>query len=102
MQHQLPPLKSFTVVYTVRDEAAFRASDEWRRIHDYMASTDNAAPFTITAMSHDHEMRRASLMEGALERYGDGYDLRETIEAIAGCPDLSEWSWTKFDEGEDC
>lgn len=91
----LPPLKNFTVVYTVRDEAAFRASEEWRRLHDSMATMDAAAPFLVTAMSMDHEMRRVALMEEANDRYRrDG--LADAIEAISQCPDLSAWSWDDF------
>jgi hypothetical protein len=93
----LTPLKSFTVVYTVRDEGAFRASDEWGRIHASMASTDDTAPFAVTAISMDHEMRRAHLMEEASERYRDAYELRHAIEAISQCPELSAWTWEKFE-----
>ena len=99
IEAMLPPLKSFTVVYTVRDEAAFRASEEWHRIHDSMASMDATAPFSVTAMSNDHEMRRVALMEEAAERC-DRHALNDAIDAISQCPDLSEWSWDKF-ENED-
>lgn len=47
----------------------------------------------VCAMSVDNEMRRLSLIEDALDRYSDGYDLREAVQAIIGCPDLSKFSW---------
>jgi hypothetical protein len=97
--HSMPPLKHFTVVYTVRDEAAFVASDEWQRIHASMAA-DSAVPFSITAMSRDHEMRRVTLMEEATERYRH-YELADAIEAISQCPDLSQWSWDKFENDDE-
>jgi hypothetical protein len=46
----------------------------------------------ITAVSVDHEMRRVSLIEEAIERR-DVRDKLEVIEEILECPDLSEWSW---------
>lgn len=96
----MPPLKHFTVVYTVRDEAAFRASDEWNRIHASMQAMDASSPFEVTAMSMDHEMRRVHLMEEAAERYRDAYDLRDAIEAISQCADLSTWDWKKYETEE--
>jgi len=95
-----PPLKSFTVVYTVRDEKAFVASDEWRKLHDSMASMDASAPFAVTAMSMDHEMRRVQLMEEAVEKYRHRDECLAAVEAISQCPDLSEWSWDKFENDE--
>lgn len=90
-------LKHFTVVYTVRDEAAFRASDDWRRIHDSMGAMHQDAPFAVTAMAMDHEMRRIALMEEAIDRYSDRYDAVEAVAAISACPDLSAWSWEQFE-----
>jgi hypothetical protein len=56
----------YTVVYQVADEAAFKP--EWNRIHELFRQ-EPGAPFRITAISHDHEMRRVSLIEDAAERY---------------------------------
>lgn len=47
----------------------------------------------VVAMSLDNEVTRVGLIEDALKRCDDHYDLRATIEAIVGCPDLSKWSW---------
>ena len=52
----------------------------------------------VSAMSVDHEIRRLSLIEEALEQ--DDCDLRDAIEDIIGCPDLSQWSWDKYLDGE--
>jgi hypothetical protein len=87
-------MKYFTVVFKVNDEDAFRASDDWKRIHDLARST--TAPFWVSAMSHDHEVLRSSFMEDAAARYA-GSELSDAIEAISQCPDLTEWSWEKFE-----
>lgn len=86
-------MKYFTVVFRVNDEDAFRGSADWKRIHELAKL--NTAPYYISAVSHDHELRRAALMEEAAERYP--LDLEDAIEALANCPDLSEWSWEKFE-----
>lgn len=51
----------------------------------------------VVAMSVDNEVTRVELIEEALERCDDHYDLRETIEAICACPDLSRWTWDEAD-----
>jgi hypothetical protein len=51
----------------------------------------------VIGMSSDDEMKRGRLMEEAADRYKDLSELRDAIDAIGQCPDLSEWSWEKFD-----
>ena len=46
----------------------------------------------VTALSADHEMTRINLIEEALERE-DVFDLKDTIEDICQCPDVSNWDW---------
>ena len=47
----------------------------------------------VVGLSVDNELTRLNLIREALERIDDHYDLRETIQAIIECPDLSKWSW---------
>jgi hypothetical protein len=47
----------------------------------------------ISGLAVDNEMLRVRLIEEALERFDDGYDLRDAIEEIIGCLDLSKFSW---------
>lgn len=52
----------------------------------------------ITAMSADHEIQRLSIIEEALER--DDCDIRDAVDEIVGCPDLSKWSWAAYLDGD--
>jgi len=54
----------------------------------------------VIGMSNDDEMKRVWLMEEAADRYKDLGELRDAIDAIGQCSDLSAWSWEKFDNDE--
>jgi hypothetical protein len=87
-----PKVAYYTVVYQVRDEAAFKA--EWNRIHDLMR-LEGEHPFQITAISNDHEMQRVALIEDALSEDPDAYDFVEEVEEILGTVDVMEFSASK-------
>mgnify|MGYP001587518290 FL=1 len=55
----------------------------------------------VVGIAVDNEMKRVSLMEEAVARYSAGHALHEAIEAISQCPDLSQWSWDKFENGDE-
>lgn len=58
-------MEFLTVVYTINDPAAF---EETRKsIIDSMSKSDGK-PFSVTAISCDHEMRRLHLIEQALDK----------------------------------
>jgi hypothetical protein len=90
----------FTAVFKVDDEAAFRASPEYNRLYELM-KIEGPAPFTVSAMSHDHEMRRVDLIQQSFDRYKRNDERVEAIEALLECPDLTKWDWEKFDQYED-
>jgi hypothetical protein len=58
------------------------------------------AGLRVVAMSDDNEMRRACLMREASERYRHPHEIRDAIDALDQCSDLSAWSWEKFDNEE--
>jgi hypothetical protein len=81
----------YTVVYQVADEEAFKP--EWNRIHE-LFRREPGEPVRITAISHDHEMRRVSLIEDAAARYeGDPELLEEVVGDILGSVDVMSWKW---------
>jgi hypothetical protein len=80
-----PKVAYYTVVYRVRDEAAFKA--DWNRIHDLMR-LEGEQPFDVTAISSDHEMRRVALIEDALSEDPDPYDFMEEVEEILNTADV--------------
>lgn len=88
--------RRMTIVFEVNDRAAFEP---------LMAEMqkgflrEDGAPWRITAMSSDDEMTRVNLIEEAAERFRSA-DLRDAIEAITECPNLTEWSWEAYEAGE--
>jgi hypothetical protein len=82
--------KEITVVYSVNDQEAFKS--EWKRLHDLLL-LEKDAPFLIHAISNDDEICRVRLIEEAVDKYDDHCVVREFIEDIIGCADLSKWEW---------
>ena len=70
-----------TVVYTINDEASFEA--ERQRLLSLFKKSEGEQ-WAITAMSHDHEMRRVNLIQDAV----DGKEM-DLIESILGSCEIS-------------
>lgn len=72
-----------TVVYEVNDKDAFKPTLDQIRDQFLIGDQSTPAPFGVVAMSLDHEMRRADLMEeaAAAGRY-------ELIEELASRADV--------------
>ena len=73
--------KHFSVVYTVNDEKAFK--EEMDRIMSHFEKADGK-PWAITAISRDHELKRVSFIEEALEE-GDIELAQEIILSVNLC-----------------
>ena len=81
--------RHLTVVYTINDDAAFE--QERARIFELLkhsAQEIENAPYTVTAISNDHEIQRTHWMEQAAENLDDDF-LPEVIESIAGHPSIT-------------
>lgn len=72
-----------TVVYEVNDKQAFQPTLDQIRGQFLLGDQSTPAPFGVVAMSLDHEMRRADLMEEAAES-----GQPELIELLASHTDI--------------
>lgn len=82
-----------TAVFELQDSQD--AADAWQDlIRPYWGpqADEDALPVRITAMSCDHEMERVQRIQEAVDRHTDPWALREEIQEILACPDLSCWS----------
>ena len=93
MEHSPMQRDRVTIVYGIKDNAAFDAL-EWPRIHGMFLPDDNR-PFSITAISADDELHRRELIDEALDRFGETAEAAEIIREILQCADLAKWSWPK-------
>ncbi len=85
-----------TFVFEVKDHKAFEPI--WEQLHSLVdIDGNNGVGYRTTAMSVDDEMHRGSLYYEAMERYDDHYDMREAMEAIFQHPNISDWSWEKYE-----
>lgn len=75
--------KYITVVYKVNDTQAFQPTLNQIRDQFLVGDQSTPAPFGVVAMSLDHEMRRAELMEEAAES-----GQPELIELLASHSDI--------------
>lgn len=79
-----------TVVFQIQDDQ--KARDAWRDvIPPLWLADDESAPVRITAMSCDHEMERVQHIQEAVESHTDPWALRDEIQRILSCPDMSRW-----------
>ncbi|WP_299314992.1 hypothetical protein [uncultured Halomonas sp.] len=79
--------RHLTVVYTIHDDALFEDEQQkiFERFRQSACSGSEAEPWTITAVSSDHEIRRLELIEQALEQEDDRVEL---IARILGQTDI--------------
>lgn len=54
----------------------------------------------VVAMSVDNEVTRVGLLQEAIERYDDKYELLEALDAVQQCEDLKAFSWERFEAEE--
>ena len=77
-----------TVVYTIKDQAAFK--DESERLFANFKELEDGQPWSITAVSADHELQRLALIEEVIDMDEDeGLCL---VEQILSCPNIGDVS----------
>lgn len=64
---------------------------------EMMGEDDTSKP-SVCALSRDHEMIRLDLIEQAMDRYDDHYDLRDAIGDIIGAVNVDLWSWDEYEK----
>ena len=81
---------------------AYDTEDERRAIMALFHSGwhDRTEGPRIVGMSNDSELTRINLIQEAVERYSDHYDLRDAIEEIMQHPNLTRFKWADIEDAE--
>lgn len=86
-------MAELTIVYSIADDAKFRAEEMPRLMKLLEPGPQDGAPYRIHAMSRDDENMRVALITEALDRYGETSEAAEVIREIVQCADISAWRW---------